>query len=145
MSDDVLHPLHAQVLDAVEGLPDGPARTALLAVLDRHEPAHWEPERTFITCSECAILSWPPPADPASMWSDVVYPCATVIGIAEALGVTVPDWQERAGVALTNLDAFIERSNLGPAEAVLLHDRTGTEVAARLAERSKQISELNHD
>jgi hypothetical protein len=126
-----LHPLHQAVLQAVSALPAGPARVSLLDVVGRHSPAHWAPERDWITCSECAVLSWPPPLEAESMWSDVIYPCATIVGIADAFGLPAD-----VGPA-TPIERLIEASSLGTAEAVLLRDRTSPEIAARILERSR--------
>jgi hypothetical protein len=137
--EEPLHPFVEPLYAAVDALPDSPARAALRAVLARHEPAHWYPEREWLTCSECAVLSWPPPAEPESMWSDVVYPCATVVEVAEALGVPVPEWCGAQDQVSKRITALIERSGLGTAEAVLLRASVPDDVAARVLERSRQF------
>ncbi len=135
---DELHPLHTQLIDAVAALPDTPARAALHKTVIRHEPQHWLPERTWITCSECAVLSWPPPEQTDAMWSDVVYPCSTVADIATALGLQVPDWYANTSQATERLEAFVERSHLSTAEVVLLRAAVRDDVAGRLVERAAQ-------
>lgn len=64
------------------------ALSALLRVVQLHEPSFIG---NWVLCSECASIAWPLPSDPKSMWSDVVYPCATVREIEEAYCLGL-DW-----------------------------------------------------
>lgn len=99
-----VHPLHtAMVAKLAELEPALKATSAgqsayktLVALVERHSPAAWEPQRAFITCSECCCLAWPPPKDPTSMWSDVVYPCATIQQAAADLGLPVDGLVDQA-------------------------------------------------
>jgi hypothetical protein len=132
-----LHPLYEQLHHAISALPAGPGQEALRVVVDRHGPAHWQPERDWITCSECALLAWPPPDDPTAMWSDTVYPCGTVVDVARALGVAVdPVWEQ---IGASRIEHLLAASSLGTAEALLLRSRTSDAVAGRILERANQI------
>lgn len=90
-ADPRLHPMHRALVAALMDLEPGHARLALAAVVGKHEPATWQPQRMFITCSECCCLAWPPPEEPSAMWSEVVYPCATIQCVAHALGLPVDE------------------------------------------------------
>lgn len=132
---NTLHPVHVDVRNAIMDrlAPGSAAQKSLLAVVDLHEPAHWLPHRDFITCGECSILAWPPPADRTTMWSDCLYPCRTIQDIAHALGVDIPPWEVAAAVSV---DAAAARSLLGAAEVAALREAVGDDaVAARMVDR----------